>query len=110
MWWRRFAFAFSLVVNAVLVYGLVWSDRGLMAYQSLKEQHQALEDRITTLDEENLALSQEIRRLQTDDAYLEKVIRQRFNSLYVKDNEILYIFPDVQDSARTGAGADETKN
>jgi cell division protein FtsB len=111
MWWRRFALAFSLAVNAVLVYGLVWSDRGLMTYQSLKEQHKALEARIQELDEENLVLSQEIRRLQSDDAYLEKVIRQRFSSLYVKDNEILYIFPDLpQDTARTGAGADETEN
>lgn len=101
---------FSLLLNVVLVYRLVWSEQGLMTYQSLKEQYQALENRVRELDEHNLALSQEIRRIQTDDAYLEKMIRQRFNSLYVRDNEILYLFPDTLATPRTGAGADETKN
>lgn len=110
MWWRRLALILSLALNVVLVYRLVWSDQGLMTYQSLKEQHETLENRVHELDEQNLALSREIRRIQTDDSYLEKLIRQRFNSLYVKDNEILYLFPGALDTARTGAGADETKD
>ena len=110
MWWRRIALVFSLVLNIVLIYRLVWSDQGLMTYQSLKEQHQALEGRVRELDEETLQLSQEIRRIQTDDAYLEKLIRQRFNSLYVRDNEVLYIFLNAFDTVRTGVGADERKN
>ncbi len=110
MWGRRVLLGISLVVNIVLAYRLIWSDQGLVAYRGLKEQHEYLEGRIKELDVQNLALSQEIRRIQSDKEYLEKIIRKRFNSLYVKDNEVLYIFPEVQEATRLGATADETKN
>ena len=108
MVWQRALLGISLLVNVVLVYGLIWGDQGLMAYQSLKEQHNTLESRIKGLDEKNLALSREIRLLQSDEKYQEKMIRKRFN--FVKDNEILYIFPGAHDTAKTGAGSNETKN
>ena len=38
----------------------------------------------------NLSLSREIRLLQTDQKYVEKMIRQRLH--YLRDNEILYLF------------------
>jgi len=109
MIWRRLLLAFLLVVNVVLAYRLIWSDtQGILAYKALKEHLAVQEGRIKDLDEKNVALSREIRLLQSDEKYLEKIIRKRLN--FVKDNEILYIFPDVKDTARTGARADETKN
>ena len=106
--WRHLLFGFSLVINLVLVYRLIWSDQGFVAYKSLKEQHLGLESRIKELDEKNRIVSREIRLLQSDEKYQEKVIRKRLN--FVKDNEILYIFPGAHDTAKTGAGPDETKN
>lgn len=97
-----------MAINCILLYSLVWGEQGLKAYRNLKEQHQILATRIKELDEKNIALSREIRLLQTDEKYIEKVIRKRFN--FVKDNEILYIFPGSHDTAKTGAGPHETKD
>ena len=52
--------------------------------------HESLQNEIASLDAQNLSLSKEIRLLQSDNKYVEKVIRQRLH--YVRDNEILYIF------------------
>ena len=108
MSWQRIFVGFSLAINLVLAYALIWGNQGLKAYRNLKEQHQKLEARINDLDVTNLALSREIRLLQSDDKYQEKIIRNRFN--FVKDDEILYIFPGAKDTAKTGAGVHETKN
>lgn len=80
----------------------------MSAYRNLKEQHQILELQSKELDERNIALSREIRLLQTDEKYQEKIIRKRFN--FVKDNEILYIFPGTHDMAKAGAGQHEAKD
>ena len=108
MTWQRVFFGLSLVINGILLYGLIWGGQGLRAYRNLKEQHYLLEMRIQELDERNIALSKEIRLLQSDEKYQEKVIRQRFN--FVKNNEILYIFHGAADAAKTGAGLHESKD
>ncbi|SBV94114.1 Septum formation initiator family protein [uncultured delta proteobacterium] len=108
MSWQRVFVGFSLAINGILIYSLIWGGQGLQAYRNLKEQHQVLEERIKDLDAKNVALSREIRLLQSDEKYQEKIIRNRFN--FVKDNEILYIFPESQDTAKTGAGSHETKD
>ena len=108
MAWQRIFIGLSLSINVVLAYSLIWGSQGLGAYRNLKEQHAVLEERIKQLDAQNIALSREIRLLQSDDKYQEKIIRKRFN--FVKDNEILYIFPGSHDTAKTGAGVHETKD
>ena len=108
MLWQRTFIGISLAINLVLLYSLIWGSQGLNAYRNLKEQHQVLGDRIKLLDAKNLALSREIRLLQSDTKYQEKVIRNRFN--FVKDDEILYIFPESGNTAKTGAGLHETKD
>ena len=108
MAWQRIFVGLSLAINCILLYSLIWGDQGLRAYRNLKEQHYFLESRIKDLDERNIALSKEIRLLRSDEKYQEKVIRQRFN--FVKDNEILYIFPGAHDAAKTGAGLHESKD
>ncbi len=108
MSWQRVFLGFSLAINVILLYSLIWGGQGINAYKRLKEQHQVLEARATEMDTRNVALSREIRLLQTDPKYQEKIIRDRFN--FVKDNEVLYIFPGVRDTAKTGAGVHETKD
>ena len=109
MFWRRLLIGLSLALNVVLLYRLVWSGQGIAAYKVLKQQCATMETRLKDLDARNLALSREIRLLQADGKYVEKMIRKRLN--FVKDNEILYIFPETQAEAATpGAGSDEGKN
>lgn len=108
MHWHRFFVGLSLAVTVILAWSLVWGGQGLKAYNDLKAQHEFLEGRIVELDSRSIALSKEIRLLQSDAKYQEKVIRKRFN--FVRDNEILYLFPGSHDTAKTGAAVHETKD
>ncbi|MGE9986519.1 FtsB family cell division protein [Desulfovibrio sp. SGI.169] len=100
MFWRVFILVVLGLINVVLFCRMVWGPTGLVEYRELKQQYAALQEQIAVLDAENLALSREIRLLQSDKQYVEKMIRQRLH--YVRDNEVLYLFGS---SAKTGAGA-----
>ena len=93
MFWRSFILVIVAIVNLVLFTRMVWGPTGLLEYRELKRQHAGLEAQIAGLNAENLALSREIRLLQSDSPYMEKVIRQRLH--YVHDNEVLYLFGDA---------------
>lgn len=92
MWLRTGILAFSIFFNIVLCYRFIWGTEGLMYYRDLKQQLGSLSQQVEELNRVNLDLSNEIRLLKTDDAYVEKIIRQRLN--YVKNNEILYLFEE----------------
>ena len=98
MFWRTFILVVLGLVNVVLFARMVWGPTGLIEYRELKHQYAELEKQIASLDAENLSLSREIRLLQADSQYMEKVIRQRLH--YVRDNEVLYLFGDVAKPGR----------
>ncbi|AMD89756.1 hypothetical protein HMPREF1022_00323 [Desulfovibrio sp. 6_1_46AFAA] len=100
MFWRVFILVALGLINVVLFSRMIWGPTGLMEYRELKRQYAALQEQVAGLDAENLALSREIRLLQSDNQYVEKMIRQRLH--YVRDNEVLYLFGK---SAKTGQGA-----
>lgn len=104
---RIILIALLLFINLFLVFRLIWSDQGVFAYLELKGRYELLQSKIDAVDEESLDLSQEIRRLKSDPAYQEKIIRERMN--FVKKDEILYIFPDGTANAR-GDGSNEQEN
>lgn len=107
MFWRVFLLVALGLVNVVLFSRMIWGSTGLVEYRELKGQYAELQKELTDINTENLALSQEIRLLQSDNQYIEKMIRQRLH--YVRDNEVLYLFDD---SRETGSGAvkDDGKN
>lgn len=107
MLWKYVFLGLALTLNTVLFGTLVWGDHGLVAYRALKAEHQSLQKDIAAADAVNLSLSREIRLLQSDDKYIEKMIRKRLN--FVRDNEVVYLFPDAQE-ARSGAVPNEGKN
>jgi cell division protein FtsB len=102
---RRLIFAVSLFLNVVLAYTLIWGEKGVIAYKALRERCASLEVIMEKVGEDNLNLSREIRLLQSDDKYLEKVIRNRLN--FVRENELLYIFPDETPIETPGAPSHE---
>ena len=99
MFWRTFILLALGLANVMFFYRMVWGSNGLLAFKDLKEQHTALETRIKELDRNNLQLSREIRLLQADNTYVEKMIRQRLH--YVRENEVLYLFTDSSSSSKT---------
>lgn len=105
---RRTVLALSLALTLVLVYNLIWGNSGAIAYKELRARCDALEERIRRIADSNLALSKEIRLLQSDEKYIEKMIRNRLN--FVRNNEILYIFPGQEAGEASGAVPHETEN
>ena len=90
--WRKAFFVFLIVLNLLLLGRLIWSEQGIFAYLDMKARAANLEQQLGDLNAKLEELSGEIRRLQKDRAYQEKAVRDRMN--YVKDGEILYIFPE----------------
>ena len=84
--------ALLLFINLFLLFRLIWSDQGVFSYLELRNRYAVLQEKIDAVDKQSLDLSQEIRRLKSDKAYQEKVVRERMN--FVKKDEVLYIFPD----------------
>jgi len=100
---------FSLgIANVVLCYRMIWGEQGLVAYQDLRVKYAQLELKVGQLDKDNRLLSHDIRLLQSDDLFVEKMIREKL--YYVKENEILYLFDDKVSTQRLGEGQDERKN
>lgn len=104
---RRILLGLLITVNVVLLFRLIWSDHGVIAYMNMRNRSVKLESQLRDVDAKSLELSNEIRRLKTDRAYQEMVIRDRMN--YVKENEVLYIFSGRTDVAQ-GAVDDEKKD
>lgn len=106
--WRPLLLGASILLNLVLVYTLIWGDTGAFEYKLLREQCATLEAKIRDYDEKNLALSGEIRLLQSDEKYQEKMIRTRLK--FVRDNEILYTFPETRAPETVEEGQHEAKD
>lgn len=100
MFWRITIIVILGLLDIALLGRMLLSDTGLLEYMQLKNQLAGLREEIVQLDAENRALSREIRLLQTDSQYAEKMVRQHLH--YLRDNEIVYIFAS---SSRKNAGA-----
>ena len=108
MFGLRVVLVISVVLYCVLLFSLIWGQRGIIEYKQSVEQNKTLEGRIADLDEQNIFISREIRLLQSDEKYVEKVIRNRLH--FIRDNEIRYIFPDEPEKESSGALPNEAKN
>lgn len=101
MVWRVVILVALGLVNLLLFIHMLWGSTGLMEYADLRRQLREAQEQVADLDRKNVELSNEIRWLQSDSQYLEKMIRQRLH--YVRDNEILYLFSEKHTPA-SGAG------
>ena len=93
-------------VNVVLASRLLWGHQSLVSYRELASQYAELLKERDAFDAVNAGLSREIRLLQSDEKYVEKMIRQRLN--FVRSNEILYLF--TEDANARGALPHDGKN
>ena len=75
----------------LLLIPAVWGSRGLLHLRRLQEQQRELEATAIRLQQQNDDLRTHLRRLRSDDRYLERVVRQRLG--WVKPGEILYRLP-----------------
>lgn len=88
--WKSTILTFALLMNLTLGYSLFFSEQSFFEWRSLHERYNKLTIDLDVVNEKKASISQQIRLLQSDLPYMEKVIRQRLN--YVRENEVLYIF------------------
>ena len=89
MSWIRILFTFLLLLNIALAWKLFGHDDGWKSYLDLQHRRDAIITQISAIEETNLDLSREIRRLTTDHDYLASVIRLEMH--FLRPNEVLYI-------------------
>lgn len=107
MFWRRLVIGILLAINLLLLYRLLWSDKGYFKYRELEGTSFQLEEKLAALERQNMRLSKEIRALQDDRQYIEAMIREHMK--YVKENEILYL-PEKTMNASQGEIAHGQQN
>lgn len=106
MFWKVATLLILGLINITLMCKMIWGPTGFMEFQALKSQYSALLNQIAALDAENMALSRDIRLMQSDPQYVEKMVRQKLH--YLRDNEIVYIF--ANSSPKTEAKNHDGKN
>lgn len=105
MVWNRLLLGLIILLNLLFLYRILLSDQGLFGYLEMRKRYGEMERRIEELQSKTQTLSQDIRLLQEDSGYIEKMIREQMN--LVKDNEILYDFSGIVEENAAGAGPDE---
>ncbi|ADW19062.1 Septum formation initiator [Desulfobulbus propionicus DSM 2032] len=83
------------ILGAVVVFfSLLWilfaPGRGFFHYRKLQQEIVTLTQENARLEAKNIELSEDIKRLQSDDTYLEEVARKKHGLL--KKNETVYEF------------------
>lgn len=106
MLWRVLALVALGCIDVALLGKTVWGPGGYLEYRELKREYGALQQEIADLDAKNAQLSRDIRLLQTDNKYVEKMVRQKLR--YLRDNEIVYLFP--AEESQNGANSHDSKN
>lgn len=107
MFWRVLVLVALGVIDMALFGKMVWGPGGIVEYHELKKEYSGLQAHIAELDAKNRNLSRDIRLLQSDNQYVEKMVREKLR--YLRDNEVVYIFPNETD-AQNGAKAHDSKN
>jgi cell division protein FtsB len=87
---KRARISFQMLVLALIIaiVMLFISDYGFIHYWKLKGENQALRAKIETLHEKEAELEQQRNKLEHDDAYLEKLAREKYRM--AKKNEEVY--------------------
>lgn len=80
--------AACVVALILFVIAAIYGDHGLIHLLRMRGEQQELEHLAFDLQQRNEQLHQQIRRLQTDDWYVEKLARERLG--LVKKDEVIY--------------------
>jgi len=86
----------TLVLYLLLGISTVFGQRGFFHLWKLRQEQRALEAEAFTLSRENEDLRNRIARLQTDDEFFEKIVREELG--FVRNGELVYRFRDSANS------------
>jgi cell division protein FtsB len=75
----------------MLAMHVIFGANGTMVYQRKKAEHRQLLKDVDQLEQENQALSQQIKALKTDPNAIEKEAREQLH--YARPGEVIYLTP-----------------
>lgn len=85
---------FWILGGIVVLFFLLWivlaPNSGLLHYMQIRQEIAALSEENKQLEDRNAALAQDIKRLHSDDTYLEEVARKKYGLL--KKDETVFEF------------------
>lgn len=90
MFWARVVLILFCLLDGLLASQLIWGDKGAMDYVHLRRTYSRLVAETEALDQHNLILSETIRSLKNNPAYMARVVRAELN--FVGDKDIVYLF------------------
>jgi cell division protein FtsB len=104
---RKYKGTLAACVVALLLFivAAIFGDHGLIHLLRMRGEQQELEHVAFGLQQHNEQLRQQIRRLQSDDWYIEKLARERLG--LVKQDEVLYRVPAPPDPRAAASAAHE---
>jgi len=89
---KKVLLGLGLIVALLLLLWLLFAPgRGYFHYRKLQKEIATLTQENSQLETKNIELSEDIKRLRSDDAYLEEVARKKHGLL--KKNETVFEFP-----------------
>src|SRR5260370_11823478 len=94
--WRKIATAAAAVLAVGMGYHVIFGQNGLTAYQQKRQDAQALQIQLHSLQKENELLKGHVERLQNDPNAIEHQAREELH--YTRPGEVIYTMPAASPS------------
>jgi cell division protein FtsB len=89
--WRKIATAAAAILAVGMGFHVVFGQNGLTAYQQKRQDSQALQSQLRSLQRENDLLKGHVERLQSDPNAIEHQAREELH--YTRPGEVIYTLP-----------------
>ena len=87
---KRLVIASGVLLGIYLLVSFIFGDMGVVKYSRMKLQYRSVNEKISALRQANVQLSQEVRSLKTDAAYMERIARDKLG--LARPGEIVYYY------------------
>jgi cell division protein FtsB len=94
--WRKVATGAAALLALAMGYHVIFGQNGLTAYQQKRQDAQALEHQLHSLQRENDLLKGHVDRLQSDPSAIEHQAREELH--YTRPGEVIYTLPTAPSS------------
>jgi cell division protein FtsB len=98
--WRKVATGAAAALALAMGYHVIFGQNGLTAYQQKRQETQALDNQLHSLQRENDLLKGHVDRLQSDPNAIEHQAREELH--YTRPGEVIYTLPATP-SQRSGS-------
>jgi cell division protein FtsB len=89
--WRKVATGAAAILALTMGYHVIFGQNGLTAYQQKRQDSQALDNQLHSLQRENDLLKGHVDRLQSDPNAIEHQAREELH--YTRPGEVIYTLP-----------------